>query len=88
MALLGLDPDDLRRMAARLETEAARIERAMQTIGQQIELTWWQGSDAERFRESWKASHLLRLRRLCDQLRRAAVECRSHAASQERTSGV
>ena len=88
MPILGSDPEDLRRMATRLETEAGSIEMATQTIGQQIEHTWWQGHDADRFRQSWDTSHLLRLRQLSHQLRQAASECRSHAASQERTSGT
>ena len=85
---LGASPEDLRRLAARLEAEARRIEVAMRTIGQQIEHTWWQGADAERFRHSWDTSHLLRLRQLCDQLQQTATEYRRRAASQEQTSGI
>ncbi|MCY4457660.1 MAG: hypothetical protein OXB90_06905 [Acidimicrobiaceae bacterium] len=88
MAVFGSDPGDLRRMAARLEVEASRIESAVQVIGQRVECIWWQGVDADRFRGDWEVSHLVRLRRLCERLRQAAVECRGHAVAQERTSGV
>lgn len=88
MGILGADVNELRSAARRLDAEADRIEHSVRRITERITATWWQGPDAESFRQDWNSSHQSRMRALCDQLRRSAMDCRRHADEQQRASGA
>ena len=85
--ILGSDPEQLRRIALELEVEADSLDKAILAITAQVENTWWQGGDADAFRQEWQALHVERLRELRNRLRVSAVECRRHSGDQARASG-
>ena len=50
MAQLGADVEQLEVLSRKFDEEAQMIETMISAISSQMQGTWWQGPDAERFR--------------------------------------
>lgn len=86
MAQLGADVEALDVLARRFDEEAAKIEQTISIINSQLHSTWWQGTDAERFRSDWESSHTSALRQVSEQMKAAGSACSSQANQQRQTS--
>nr|WP_274387499.1 hypothetical protein [Salsipaludibacter albus] len=76
----------MRRVAARMEDEAAAMEGHLQRLLEEADAAFWQGADADAFRERLNAEHTTAVTRTVESVRTAAREMRRQAADQERTS--
>ena len=56
MAQLGADVEQLDLLSRKFDEEAQKIEATISVIGSQVHGTWWQGPDAERFRNQWETA--------------------------------
>ena len=88
MAQLGADVEQLDSLARRFDQEAQTIENTISTITSQIGATWWQGSDADNFRNEWQTNYTASLRNVIQRLQDAASRCRAQANQQRQTSSV
>ena len=86
MAQLGADVEQLDVLGRRFDEEAQKIEGTVSTITSQLASTWWQGSDAERFRSQWESVDTSALRQVVQRLQQAANDCRMQAEQQRQTS--
>lgn len=86
MVQQGGDPAQMRRVAARMEEEASAMESHLQRLQAEAETAFWQGSDADAFRERLSAEHGVAVSRTVESVRRAAGHLRRQAADQERAS--
>ena len=88
MAQLGANVEELDNLSRRFDEEANKIEGIMQTIANQVHAVWWQGGDADRFRNEWDTTYSTSLRNICQGLSEAATRCRTQAEQQRQASGV
>ena len=83
---LGLDPYELRRAASALDTQANSIRRNSFAMTDEVNRTWWQGPDAERFKAEWLGTHHQSATRIASALYTLANRIRHEAARQEEAS--
>ena len=86
MAQLGADVDALDQLARKCEEEAQKIEQTVSIISSQLHNTWWQGTDAERFRSDWESTHTSALRQVAEQMKLAGAACTAQANQQRQAS--
>ena len=86
MAQLGADVEQLEILSRKFDEEAQKIEAAISVIGSQVQGTWWQGPDAERFRNQWETADTSTLRQVVQRLQTAATDCRNQANQQRQVS--
>ena len=86
MAQLGADVEQLDLLSRKFDEEAQRIETAISAISSQMLSTWWQGPDAERFRNQWESADTATLRQVVQRLQAAATDCRNQANQQRQVS--
>ena len=86
MAQLGADVEQLDSLARRFDQEAQTIENTISTITTQVGATWWQGTDADNFRNEWQTNYTASLRNVIQRLQDAASRCRTQANQQRQTS--
>lgn len=86
MAQLGADVEQLDMLGRKFDEEATKIEATISTISSQIASTWWQGADADRFRNQWESADTSSLRQVIQRLQAAAADCRNQATSQRQVS--
>ena len=88
MAQLGADVEQLDTLARRFDEEAQKIENTVSVIASQVNSTWWQGTDADRFRNDWQTTYTTGLKNVIQGLQEAANRCRTQAQQQRQTSGA
>ena len=88
MATLGADPDQLDLLAQKFDEEAQKIEATITLITTQLGNTWWEGTDALRFRDQWASTHTPQLKQVITVLNGAAGDCRKQASQQRETSAA
>jgi len=88
MAQLGLDPEQMDALATKMTNEASTISDIVTQITSQVNSTWWQGPDAERFKGEWEGTHSSALRNAADALDQVAQLVRSEAQQQRQVSGA
>ncbi len=86
MAQLGADVEQLDMLSRKFDEEAQKIESTISTISAQLGQTWWQGADAERFRNQWEGADTSTLRQVVQRLQQAGNNCRAQAAQQREVS--
>ena len=86
MAQLGADVEQLDLLSRKFDEEAQKIEATISVINAQVQSTWWQGADAERFRNEWQTADTSALRQVVQRLQAAATDCRNQAAQQRQVS--
>ncbi len=85
--MLGNDPVQLEKLANLCDDVATRLGSTRSNVSARLVNTFWQGNDAQRFREAWSGEHDPGMARAVSSLERAARELRSEAAAQRRVSG-
>ncbi|MFN8099413.1 MAG: hypothetical protein U0Q21_14135 [Dermatophilaceae bacterium] len=77
MTRLGMDADEVERVAIALHEKSGQILATMSQIGQLVDqaVHVWDGDDARHFYEEWTGQHRLALQRLAE-----AIEMLSHGA--------
>jgi len=88
MAQLGLDPEQMEALASKMTNEATTISDIATTITSQVNSTWWQGPDAERFKGEWEGTHSTALRNAAEALEQVSQVVRSEAQQQRQVSGA
>ena len=86
MAQLGADVEQLDLLSRKFDEEAQKIEVTISAISSQMQGTWWQGPDAERFRNQWETADTSTLRQVVQRLQAAATDCRNQANQQRQVS--
>ncbi|MCY4486839.1 MAG: hypothetical protein OXF11_06940 [Deltaproteobacteria bacterium] len=86
MAQLGADVEQLEMLGRKFDEEAQKIEATISSITSQVAATWWQGTDAERFRNQWESTDTSTLRQVIQRLQAAANDCRNQANQQRQVS--
>jgi WXG100 family type VII secretion target len=88
MAQLGADVEELDRLARKFDEEAQQISQATQQISSQVQSTWWEGPDSDRFKNEWNGQYAAQLRRIAEALREVGQTVRRQAAQQRQTSSA
>lgn len=86
MAQLGADVEQLEMLGRKFDEEGQKIEATISAITSQLASTWWQGTDAERFRNQWESTDTSTLRQVIQRLQAAANDCRNQANQQRQVS--
>ncbi len=86
MAQLGADVEQLDQLARKFDQEANTIEQIISQITSQVGGTWWEGNDANNFRNEWNSTYTSQLRNVCQGLQNVAGQVRTQAAAQRQTS--
>lgn len=86
MSAHGSDPTALRALARQMDAEADALSGALRSMDGRLESTWWEGPDADRFRQAWTGTHVMRVRRAVARLTDAAAQLRTQATQQEQAS--
>ena len=86
MAQLGADVEQLEMLGRKFDEEGQKIETTISSITSQVASTWWQGTDAERFRNQWESTDTSTLRQVIQRLQAAANDCRNQANQQRQVS--
>lgn len=85
MVMVGADPDELDRLAHRLESEARRLEQLGGQLSRQLQVAPWRGGRADRFRGEWRSVHMRQLRDAAGFLRHGR-DVLAHNADQQRNA--
>lgn len=86
MAMLGADVERLRVLGAQLDGAAVQLQDAFCSALNAVELPYWAGPDADRFRDLWRGPVRIRFGEAEALLRAAAGVLREQADQQERAS--
>lgn len=84
--LVGADPDDLERVAVKMDAAASRLGAIRSTIGSSVKGSPWQGPVADRFRADWSGQHAVAMRSAVSFLDDAAGRLRLDAREQREAS--
>ncbi len=88
MAQLGADDVQLDELARGIARQAASLRSARGVIDGAVRSLWWQGGDADGFRQQWTGAHGPRLGSIADRLDDVARELRRQAADQRAASAA
>lgn len=88
MVMVGADPDELDRAAARLRCAAEDIDQHARSLPLELQAVWWAGQVASRFVEALTGDYVPAMRSTTDFLRRAAQELTQQAAQQREASAA
>jgi uncharacterized protein YukE len=84
---LGLDPEEMERIASRMDAEAQKMDEALRQVTTQLKSVQWVGPDRDRFEREWTSDHQVSIRRTVELLRTNARDLKRHAKEQRATSG-
>lgn len=87
MAVYGADVEQLEQLARKFDAESQSIKQAISTVANQMGNTWWQGPDANKFRQEWESTHRAALSRIAESLQQVARQVKQQASEQRRVSG-
>jgi len=85
---LGMDTTAVRQLAAELQRSAEQIEEIRGKLDSQLSGVWWQGQDADQFRDAWAGTHTAALKSVAQALTEASTQATKNATDQEATSGA
>ena len=83
----GLDPDEMDRLAGRMDGEAQKMETAIRQVTTQLKSTQWNGPDRDRFEHEWNSQHAVSIRRTVELLRTNARDLKRQSQEQRSVSG-
>ncbi|CAB4551658.1 unannotated protein [freshwater metagenome] len=86
MAQLGLDPEQMAALQKSLQREAGTIRTLARQLDGQLKSAWWKGTDSDRFRSEWDATHKTQLERVSLALEEAAKKVATNVAQQTQAS--
>lgn len=87
MAKLGADVEQLDTLSKKFDQEAEQLSQAINQIGSQVKSAWWEGKDADRFRQEWEGTYASQLRKIAESLKQVGQTVRKQAQQQRQTSG-
>ena len=87
MAQLGLDPDQMTKLAKTMKGEAEKIEAAAKSVGGQLRSVWWKGKDADDFKGRWEGQHNKAIQEAARMLREASSQVTKQVSEQRQASG-
>ena len=83
----GLNVAEMQNLIATCRREASNIRGAISSVNGTVNSTWWQGEDADKFRNEWSYSDRRRLENVAAELDRLAGQLGREVAAQRSTSG-
>jgi uncharacterized protein YukE len=87
--IYGADVAQLRALSKQLSASSARLMSTRTALSRDVHnSTSWKGSDAERFRSEWNATHSAMLAKVIEALAGAGKAAAIHADEQERASSA
>ncbi len=86
MAKLGLDPDAMAKLEAELKRDAETISTLTKKLDSMVKNTWWEGSDATKFKGAWDGTNRAALTRIAAELQTTATAVRSNITQQTQAS--
>lgn len=82
---IGMDPEQIKTIARKVEGEATKIQTDVTTVGNNITAAQWKGPDREKFVAEW-AQQKAQVAKVCDMLRATARNMIANADQQTLTS--
>ena len=86
MSQLGADAEALDALARHLSAAAEQIDTSLRSLSVEVGEVWWQGADADRFRDRWTGQSAKQLGELASRMAGAATQLANDAALQRQTS--
>ena len=83
----GMNVAEMKNLLTICKREANSIRGVVSTLNATVDYTWWQGGDADKFREVWRYEDRRRLLELVGELDRLAQLLSREISQQIATSG-
>lgn len=87
MAVAGMNPDEVERVAHELAQIADEMERSVALVGDRVMNAPWEGSDARRFKDHWWPEHRGNVVEVARGIRALATAAMNEASQQRAASG-
>ena len=87
MTVLGMDIDQVERLATSMQHNADAISTATAALTSQIDSTQWTGQDQATFRSDWDSTYSVQLRNVVNALQDRCTHLRAEAEQQRQASG-
>ena len=87
MAVAGMNPDEMERVAHELARIADEMERSVAQVGARVTSAPWEGSDARRFKDQWWPEHRGNVVEVARGIRALAAAAMNEASQQRSVSG-
>jgi hypothetical protein len=88
MSYTGMDINDVRQLATRMNSAADEILQTANTLTQALQGTTWVGPDRERFVGDWTSSHMAQINNVVTAIHDAATRANHNATEQEQASNT
>lgn len=85
MAMLGMNIEEVKRVAKEVERESTELRTKINSIGNKITGAQWTGPDREKFVGEWN-QHKAQVNKVADTLQKCAKDMERNAREQETTS--
>lgn len=86
MALYGQDIEQVKQLAAQLNSKASDIQNVISQLTSAVNSVEWRGPDAERFKSDWQGQHVPQLKQIVSALQTASQKASKNAAEQQQAS--
>lgn len=86
MALYGQDIEQVRQLAAQLNSKAGDIQNVISQLTSAVNSVEWRGPDAERFKSDWQGQHVPQLKQIVSALQNASQQANRNASEQQQAS--
>ncbi|ACZ29534.1 hypothetical protein Xcel_0495 [Xylanimonas cellulosilytica DSM 15894] len=83
---LGMNVGDVRKLGKSLKADADELDRVVRDITRTLNKTYWEGKDAQRFRNEWQGAHTKALKQVASALDTAGETARTNAEQQDQAS--
>jgi hypothetical protein len=87
MARIGADVEQLEGLAMEFLNASRSLEGMTKQIGARVAETWWEGTDAKQFKDSWASDFRVQLDKVASALYATHVKVRQQAQQQREASG-
>lgn len=89
MARMGMDVDEVERVAAGLHTQAQHLQQAIQQITNLVNqaVHAWEGQDSKQFLDWWNSQHKPALTRAAEAIDGLSTAAKNNARDQRQVSG-
>lgn len=89
MARLGMDVDEVERVAANLHSEAGKLQQAISQITNLVNTAVhaWEGQDSKQFQDWWNSQHKPALSRAAEAIEGLSKSAKENARAQRDVSG-
>jgi hypothetical protein len=84
--LTGLQVAEMRNLIAVCRREATNIRQTVAQVNTLVGTTWWKGTDADKFRNTWSTSDRVRILNVATELETVANQLSTQVQNQIITS--